>query len=262
MDARAASARSTRGWSSSSAAGTRRTTPTPRARCCSTSASERWDEELCELLGVPVGSLPEAARQRRRAYGETTRVRRPRARLRDRRRPAGGALGQGCHAPGLGQEHATAPGSFLLQHAGAGSPLLEQGLITTIAWGIGDRVDYALRVEHVRHRRGRAVAARRARARSSAPTRRGAGGLARGQRRRLLRPRADRPGLTALGPVRARDDRRADRAARSRAGHARPARRSRRSPTRRPTRCTPRTPRWASCSRSCAPTAARPRTAG
>ena len=32
----------------------------------------------------------------------------------------------------------------MLQNAGAGAPVLEEGLITTIAWGIGDRVDYAL----------------------------------------------------------------------------------------------------------------------
>ncbi len=51
--------------------------------------------------------------------------------------------GQGCHAPGLGK-NTYGTGNFLLQHAGAGSPLLEQGLITTIAWGIGDRVDFAL----------------------------------------------------------------------------------------------------------------------
>jgi glycerol kinase len=42
--------------------------------------------------------------------------------------------GQACHAPGLGR-NTYGTGNFLLQHAGAGSPLLEQGLITTIAWG-------------------------------------------------------------------------------------------------------------------------------
>jgi glycerol kinase len=51
--------------------------------------------------------------------------------------------GQACHSPGLGK-NTYGTGCFVLQNAGAGSPLLEQGLITTIAWGIGDRVDYAL----------------------------------------------------------------------------------------------------------------------
>jgi glycerol kinase len=51
--------------------------------------------------------------------------------------------GQVCQEPGLGK-NTYGTGNFLLQNAGSGSPLLEQGLITTIAWGIGDRVDYAL----------------------------------------------------------------------------------------------------------------------
>jgi glycerol kinase len=102
----------------------------------------RWDEELCGLLGVPVGSLPEA-RGNAEVYGHTDRF--------------GGSVpvcgmagdqqaalfGQACREPGLGK-NTYGTGNFLLQNAGAGSPLLEQGLITTIAWGLDDRVDYAL----------------------------------------------------------------------------------------------------------------------
>ncbi len=102
----------------------------------------QWDEELCEILGVPVGSLPDA-RSNAEVYGETSEF--------------GGSVpvcgmagdqqaalfGQACHEPGLGK-NTYGTGNFLLQNAGAGSPLLERGLITTIAWGIGDRVDYAL----------------------------------------------------------------------------------------------------------------------
>ena len=102
----------------------------------------RWDEELCEILNVPVGSLPDA-RGNAEVYGETSEF--------------GGSVpvcgmagdqqaalfGQACHEPGLGK-NTYGTGSFLLQNAGAGSPLLERGLITTIAWGLGDRVDYAL----------------------------------------------------------------------------------------------------------------------
>ena len=58
----------------------------------------------------------------------------------------------------------------------------------------------------------------------------GAGRLAGRQRRRLPRARPRGPGLAALGPVRARDDRRPD--ARQRRARTWPARRSRRSPTR------------------------------
>jgi glycerol kinase len=52
-------------------------------------------------------------------------------------------FGQACQEPGLGK-NTYGTGNFLLQNAGAGSPLLERGLITTIAWGLEDRVDYAL----------------------------------------------------------------------------------------------------------------------
>jgi glycerol kinase len=102
----------------------------------------QWDEELCEILHVPIGSLPDA-RTNAEVYGET--------------REFGGSVpvcgmagdqqaalfGQACQAPGLGK-NTYGTGSFLLQTAGAGSPLLERGLITTIAWGLNDRVDYAL----------------------------------------------------------------------------------------------------------------------
>ena len=102
----------------------------------------RWDEELCALLGVPVGSLPEPVGNAQ-VYGETTEFggRVPVCGMAGDQQAA--LYGQACHAPGLGK-NTYGTGNFLLQHAGAGSPLLEQGLITTIAWGIGDRLDYAL----------------------------------------------------------------------------------------------------------------------
>jgi glycerol kinase len=102
----------------------------------------RWDEELCELLGVPLGSLPEPVGNAV-VYGETSEFGGRVPVCGTAGDPQAALYGQGCHAPGLGY-NTYGTGNFLLQHAGAGSPLLEQGLITTIAWGIGDRVDYAL----------------------------------------------------------------------------------------------------------------------
>jgi glycerol kinase len=101
-----------------------------------------WDRELCEVLNVPVGSLPEAL-PNAHVFGETD--------VFGGKVPVAGILGdqqaalygQACLEPGLGK-NTYGTGNFLLQNAGSGSPLLEQGLITTIAWGIGDRVDYAL----------------------------------------------------------------------------------------------------------------------
>jgi glycerol kinase len=102
----------------------------------------RWDGELCDVLGVPVASLPEAVGNAQ-VYGETSEFggRVPVCGMAGDQQAA--LYGQGCHSPGLGK-NTYGTGNFLLQHAGAGSPLLEQGLITTIAWGIGDRLDYAL----------------------------------------------------------------------------------------------------------------------
>ncbi len=101
-----------------------------------------WDEELCDLLSVPIGSLPEPLGNAQE-YGRTS--------------VFGGSVpvcgmagdqqaalfGQACLEPGLGK-NTYGTGNFLLQNAGEGSPLLEQGLITTIAWKLGERVEYAL----------------------------------------------------------------------------------------------------------------------
>ena len=101
-----------------------------------------WDGELCDLLDVPIGALPEPVGNAQE-YGRTS--------------VFGGSVpvcgmagdqqaalfGQACHEPGLGK-NTYGTGNFLLQNAGTGSPLLEQGLITTIAWKLGDRLEYAL----------------------------------------------------------------------------------------------------------------------
>ncbi len=102
----------------------------------------RWDEELCETLHVPVGSLPSAVGNAE-VYGETDEFGGtvPVCGMAGDQQAA--LFGQACHEPGLGK-NTYGTGNFLLQNAGAGSPLLERGLITTIAWGLADRVDYAL----------------------------------------------------------------------------------------------------------------------
>src|SRR5947209_2191522 len=102
----------------------------------------QWDEELCDILHVPIGSLPDA-RTNAEVYGRTSEF--------------GGSVpvcgmagdqqaalfGQACTEQGQGK-NTYGTGSFLLQNAGAGSPPLERGLIATIAWGLDGRVDYAL----------------------------------------------------------------------------------------------------------------------
>ncbi len=101
-----------------------------------------WDPELCDTLGIPIGSLPEPVRNAE-VLGETTEFGGSvpvAAMVGDQQ---GALYGQACIDPGLGK-NTYGTGNFLLQNAGDGPPVLEEGLITTIAWGIGDRIDYAL----------------------------------------------------------------------------------------------------------------------
>jgi glycerol kinase len=102
----------------------------------------RWDEELCDLLGVDPGSLPEP-RPSAHVYGETSEFGGsvPVAGIAGDQQAA--LYGQACYEPGLGK-NTYGTGSFVLQNAGADLPEPAEGLLNTIAWGVGDRVDYAL----------------------------------------------------------------------------------------------------------------------
>jgi glycerol kinase len=98
-----------------------------------------WDEELCDLLGVPMSSLPQP-RPSSELYGETG-AGVPVAGIAGDQQAA--LYGQACHSPGLGK-NTYGTGSFVLENAGAEPPPPAAGLLTTIAWGVGGRVDYAL----------------------------------------------------------------------------------------------------------------------
>jgi glycerol kinase len=102
----------------------------------------RWDPDLCELLGVDPGSLPEP-RPSAHVYGETTEFGGsvPVAGIAGDQQAA--LYGQACHEPGLGK-NTYGTGSFVLQNAGADLPDPAEGLLNTIAWGVKGRVDYAL----------------------------------------------------------------------------------------------------------------------
>jgi glycerol kinase len=51
--------------------------------------------------------------------------------------------GQACQEAGLGK-NTYGTGSFVLENAGGDRPAPAEGLLTTVAWGVNDRVDYAL----------------------------------------------------------------------------------------------------------------------
>jgi glycerol kinase len=104
-----------------------------------------WDDELCELLGVPRRALPEV-RPSIGGFGMT----RPDA-LHGHAVPVSGIAGdqqaalygQACLDPGLGK-NTYGTGSFVLLNAGDEPPAPQDGLLTTVAWSIGRRTTYAL----------------------------------------------------------------------------------------------------------------------
>jgi glycerol kinase len=100
------------------------------------------DPELCGLLGVDEARLPEPAASAE-VYGTTSvfggEV--PVAGIAGDQQAA--LFGQACHSPG-DTKNTYGTGSFVLLNAGTKAPASEQGLLTTVAWGLGDRTDYAL----------------------------------------------------------------------------------------------------------------------
>ncbi len=101
-----------------------------------------WDPELCDVLGVDPASLPEPAPSAS-VLGTTAELGGsvPVAGIAGDQQAA--LYGQACHTAGLGK-NTYGTGSFLLQNAGAEAPPPADGLLTTVAWGVEGRVDYAL----------------------------------------------------------------------------------------------------------------------
>ena len=101
-----------------------------------------WDGELCDLLGVDPASLPEPLPSAH-VYGETEEFggRIPVAGIAGDQQAA--LFGQACHEAG-DAKNTYGTGSFLLQNAGSDAPSLERGVLATVAWGLEDRVEYAV----------------------------------------------------------------------------------------------------------------------
>ncbi len=101
-----------------------------------------WDPDLCELLGVDPASLPEPAPSSE-VYGTTSvfggEV--PVAGIAGDQQAA--LFGQACYSPGEAK-NTYGTGSFVLLNAGTEAPPAQEGLLTTVAWGLGDETDYAL----------------------------------------------------------------------------------------------------------------------
>jgi glycerol kinase len=101
-----------------------------------------WDDELCGLLGVDPVRLPEPVPSSE-VYGTTTEFggEVPVAGIAGDQQAA--LFGQACHQPGMAK-NTYGTGSFVLLNTGGEAPEPGEGLLTTVAWGFGDRVDYAL----------------------------------------------------------------------------------------------------------------------
>jgi len=103
-----------------------------------------WDELLLAELRLPRSLLPEV-RDSSGVFGTTDPewlgAEIPVAGIAGDQQAA--LFGQGCFAPGLAK-NTYGTGSFLLMNTGSDASASESGLLTTIAWGLEGRVDYAL----------------------------------------------------------------------------------------------------------------------
>jgi glycerol kinase len=108
-------------------------------------ATGEWDDELLGLFGIPRAALP----QIRPSSGELGITRADS--LHGHEVPVSGVagdqqaalFGQACLDPGQGK-NTYGTGSFVLVNLGSKVPEPREGLLTTVAWRIGDRLAYAL----------------------------------------------------------------------------------------------------------------------
>ena len=104
----------------------------------------KWDDEILAELGIPRAMLPEV-RPSSAVYGETD------PKILGGAVPIAGAagdqqsalFGQGCFAHGQAK-NTYGTGCFMLMNTGAEPVASGNGLLTTIAWGVGGKVEYAL----------------------------------------------------------------------------------------------------------------------
>jgi glycerol kinase len=103
-----------------------------------------WDEKLLSLFSIPATMLPEV-KSSSEIFGETA------GNLLSSKIPIGGVagdqhaalFGQMCTAPGM-VKNTYGTGCFMLMNIGSKPILSKNNLVTTIAWKIGDDVQYAL----------------------------------------------------------------------------------------------------------------------
>jgi glycerol kinase len=105
----------------------------------------KWDEELLDILGVPKSMLPEV-KSSSEIYGKTVDYH-----FFGQEIPIAGAagdqqaalFGQACFEKGMAK-NTYGTGCFMLMNTGEKAVRSEHGLLTTIAWGLNGKVEYAL----------------------------------------------------------------------------------------------------------------------
>jgi glycerol kinase len=105
----------------------------------------QWDKELLAQLDIPEAVLPQAMPSSQ-VYGETAA-----GLLGDARVPIAGIagdqqaalFGQACYEAGMAK-NTYGTGSFVLLNTGDKPIPSEKGLVTTVAWGLRDKVTYAM----------------------------------------------------------------------------------------------------------------------
>jgi len=104
----------------------------------------RWDDELLELFGIPASVLPEV-RSSSEVYGQVSSALGLKevaiAGIAGDQQAA--LFGQMCVAPGL-TKNTYGTGCFMLQNTGSKSVASTNRLLTTVAWRIGEKLEYAL----------------------------------------------------------------------------------------------------------------------
>ncbi|WP_404454646.1 glycerol kinase GlpK [Virgibacillus necropolis] len=105
----------------------------------------QWDDELLDILGVPKSMLPEV-KQSSEIYGKTVDYHFfghevPIAGIAGDQQAA--LFGQACFEKGMAK-NTYGTGCFMLMNTGEKGVVSENGLLTTLAWGVDGKVEYAL----------------------------------------------------------------------------------------------------------------------
>ena len=105
-------------------------------------ATGEWDDELLQIFGVPRSMLP-AVRSSSEVYGDTTLFGAPMPIAGIAGDQQAALFGQGCTKPGMAK-NTYGTGCFMLMNTGAKRIASKNNLLTTVAWRIGGRTEYAL----------------------------------------------------------------------------------------------------------------------